>query len=141
LCSKLNDMEKKTTHHEFKEPNVTIWLGSKLGKFYEVDVQNLFDGKDYNNDTSVSSDIKKFCNKPLNEFGEFLYEFCINYNERLKKFIMKVSEIFIDVKNGEGKVSFYSISETYSGKKIGSFNIKKEDMLKFLNNYSKLKIK
>ena len=143
-------MKKKTTHHEFKNSTFDV--------MWDVDIKpkkhNL--QSDYDNyntrDEEVSPDILKLMNH--DDFSEKLYDFVRNYNEKYKTLKMKkehqkdegwgetssMMTVCLEVRNGVGCVSWFPLLEDeheYEKKMWGDFKIKKVDMMKFINDFSK----
>ena len=151
----------KTTHYKFTKPTFECsWdVDIKPRK-------NRITG-DYFEDETSSPDFNKFINEitsPRPSFGNntepdffnYLYLFVKNYNDKFKNLKMKKEHqsyehdgctsspmmVFVNVKNGVTIVSYCPLLEgmtdfKYEKHMWGSFRIKKEDMLKFLNKWSK----
>ena len=145
-------MKKKTTHYEFKNPNFQIYCVSQLGKPNDLCDEDVLDVSD---DISISPDIKELLDDYMYEFIDSLYKFCLNYNETFKKLRMKKEhqcinymtgglqspmDIYITIKNGVGKFSYSPFNQwdsEHEKKMWGTFKIEKEDMMKFINDFSK----
>lgn len=150
-------MKKKATPYVFKNPNFQIYCVSNIGKkdidIYDEDIQDVYNGDD-EEDTPISPDIREMIYEHL-EFNDSLYKFCLNYNEKFKKLRMKKEhqsidhmygglhspmDITISVKNGVGEFDYSPFDQfdvKHEKKMWGSFKIKKEDMMKFINDFSK----
>lgn len=151
-------MKKKATPYEFKNSNFQIYCVSDIGKpidIYDEDIQDVNNGEG-KEDTPISLDIKELIDVHF-EFIHSLYKFCLNYNETFKKLRMKKEhqsedhmlgglhspmDIIISVKNGVGEFDYSPFDQfdiKHEKKMWGSFKIKKEDMMKFINDFSKKK--
>ena len=149
-------MKKKTTRYEFKNPNFQIYCISDIGNpifLCDEDVQDVDNGEG-EEDTPISLDIKELIDNHFYEFIESLYKFCLNYNEKFKKLRIKKEhqsfghmsgdfwspmDITISVKNGVGEFNYVPFDQeiNHPEKMFGCFKIKKVDMMKFINDFSK----
>ncbi len=149
----------KTTHYQFTKPTFECsWDVNIKPRKHKIT-------GDYFDDETSTSDFTKFAlessrprpsfsNEP--DFFDNLYLFVKNYNDKYKNLKMKKEHqsyehdgctsspmmISLNVKNGVGYVSYCPLLEgmtdfKYEKHMWGSFRIKKEDMLNFLNKWSK----
>lgn len=146
-------MKKKTTPYEFKNSTFDFLLDVDI-KPKKHKIVSVYEN--YNtNKKDVSPDILKLMKD--DDFHSELYEFVKNYNEKYKTLKMKkehqtYNEYFdklealvtigLEVRNGEGSVGYFPLLEhenEYEKKMWGDFKIKKVDMMKFINDFSKKK--
>jgi len=150
----------KTTHYNFTKPNFECSWDVDIKPRKHRITGDYFDG-------ISSSDFNKFINEvtpPRPSFGntsnpdffDDLYLFVKNYNDKYKNLKMKKEHqsyvydgctsspmmVSLNVKNGVGVVGYCPLLEGMTDFKFekhmwGSFRIKKEDMLNFLNKWSK----
>ena len=153
----------KTTHYQFTKPSFECSWNVDIKPRKHRITDSFYDDEDEN----ISSDFLKFsvdCTRPRPGFGstsdpdffDCLYFFIKDYNDKYKNLKMKKEHqsyvhdgctsspmmVFLNVKNGVGFVSYCPLLEGMTDFKFekhmwGSFRIKKEDMLNFLNKWSK----
>ncbi len=146
-------MKKKTTPYEFKNSTFDFLLDVDI-KPKKHKIVSVYEN--YNtNEEDVSPDILRLMKD--DDFLSELYEFVKNYNEKYKTLKMKKEHqtyneyhdkteslitIGIEVRNGEGSVGYFPLLEhenEYEKKMWGDFKIRKVDMMKFINDFSKKK--
>ena len=153
----------KTTHYKFTKPNFECSWNVDIKPRKHRITDFYYDHED----EKCSSDFVKFSNQTTQlwfpfgnnaepDFFDFLYLFVKNYNDKFKNLKMKKEHqshehdgctsspmmVFVNVKNGVTIVSYCPLLEgmtdfKYEKHMWGSFRIKKEDMLNFLNKWSK----
>ena len=144
---------KKKTYYEFKKPNVqfdfVVDINPKGHSIWEEYVNEVYQGDDKDS-LPISSDMKNFIEKYEDEFLRPVYDFIREYDKTFKTLKMKPShrsngcsimEVTFRIKNGVGKVFYcpYDQENIKHEKKMwGEFNVKKEDVLDFLNSWSKV---
>lgn len=141
-------MKKKTTPYEFKNSKFDIMWDVNI-KPRKHDVFSTYDNF-LKGDDEQSPDIKKLREFP--KFDDELYDFVKNYNEKYKTLKMKKEHqhdgdfgkeslitTCLEVENGVGYVGWFPLLDEHEYEKNmwGDFKIKKVDMMKFINDFSK----
>ena len=141
-------MKKKTTPYEFKNSKFDIMWDVNI-KPRKHDVFSTYDNF-LKGDDEQSPDIKKLREFP--KFDDELYDFVKNYNEKYKTLKMKKEHqhdgdfrkeslitTCLEVENGVGYVGWFPLLDEHEYEKNmwGDFKIKKTDMMKFINDFSK----
>lgn len=144
-------MEK--TYYEFPKTTTSFNI------MYDIDIIKSYHcindiDTDFEFTYEPSNNIKRFLNEVDNYFYEDLYLFVKNYNTKFKKIKMKKEYhsmdgmsgepdapimVFVEMKRGKCKVSYSPLlqEDGYDENCMDTFIIKTDDMLKFLNKWSK----